>query len=268
MVVSATERSARLVSKTEAHGQVYLVVFKDGIRLDDCPPMMFGDPEAMQVLHDLEDGYFPEILKERFPDGVPIRLVDKSKHSLHDTSLQPHGILTKSPSPPLLRTTPHDTVVTAPTVVQQTSPPASPAITSPLAARGHHSCPILNLSSLPATSSSFSSSITTETSTFPLTIKVQARTGPIAILHCDARDTPRALADYLLKHGMLPASSSAVERSFRPGRPTARSRQGFWMPRARQPGGGTAGGGLLDEDEAFVDVLGPSAVGSVVLYWD
>lgn len=61
-----------------------LTFFQDGVKLGDCAFHDFRQPQAQQLLRDILDGYFPYILKDRYPDGVLLRVMDRMAHSFED----------------------------------------------------------------------------------------------------------------------------------------------------------------------------------------
>ncbi|KXZ46755.1 hypothetical protein GPECTOR_41g720 [Gonium pectorale] len=61
---------------------VNLVIFRDGLQIHTLPAKPFADSASSAVLRDIMDGYFPYVLKNDFPDGVPLRVVDRSGESI------------------------------------------------------------------------------------------------------------------------------------------------------------------------------------------
>jgi hypothetical protein len=61
---------------------VKLMIFKDGLVLHQCPPLLYSNAAADGILSDIFDGYFPSALRCEFPDGIPIKLVDRSSQTL------------------------------------------------------------------------------------------------------------------------------------------------------------------------------------------
>lgn len=68
---------------------VRLVVFRDGLQLHRQPARPYTDPSSKAVLQDVLDGYFPYVLKNEFPNGVPIKLVDRLGERMSQAS--PHA---------------------------------------------------------------------------------------------------------------------------------------------------------------------------------
>lgn len=54
-----------------------LSFFQDGVKLGRCNFQPFGSRAAQQLLQDILDGYFPYELKEEYPDGVMLKVVDR-----------------------------------------------------------------------------------------------------------------------------------------------------------------------------------------------
>jgi hypothetical protein len=65
---------------------VKLMIFKDGLVLHQCPPLLCSSAAADGILSDIFDGYFPSALRGEFPDGIPIQLVDRSSQTLADAT--------------------------------------------------------------------------------------------------------------------------------------------------------------------------------------
>ncbi len=76
---------------------VRLVLFQDGLQLHRSAAKSYSDPASVALLKDVLDGYFPSALKQEFPDGIPIKVVDRTSettssaaaargnvHSFHD----------------------------------------------------------------------------------------------------------------------------------------------------------------------------------------
>jgi hypothetical protein len=58
--------------------EVQLWVFADGLRLHRCPPQPYSSAAARAVISDVLEGYYPAALRDEFPDGVAIQLVDRA----------------------------------------------------------------------------------------------------------------------------------------------------------------------------------------------
>jgi|JI6StandDraft_1071083.scaffolds.fasta_scaffold01045_22 hypothetical protein len=53
--------------------------FADGIAIKGYPFFSYKTKESLQVLGDILDGYFPYILKQKYPNGVYMKVVDKTE---------------------------------------------------------------------------------------------------------------------------------------------------------------------------------------------
>lgn len=51
--------------------------FANGIAIKGYKFFPYKSKESLQILSDLVDGYFPFVLKARFPNGVFLKVVDK-----------------------------------------------------------------------------------------------------------------------------------------------------------------------------------------------
>jgi len=58
-----------------------LTIFSDGVKLGRLVFHAFGEPMAQQILRDILDGYFPYVLKTEHPDGVSMKVVDRTSHT-------------------------------------------------------------------------------------------------------------------------------------------------------------------------------------------
>ena len=54
-----------------------LIFYKNGVHLEGFPIFYFGSHDAVSLIADLLDGYFPRQLEKSFPDGVLLEVVDK-----------------------------------------------------------------------------------------------------------------------------------------------------------------------------------------------
>lgn len=52
--------------------------FADGIAIKSYPFFSYKSKESLQVLADILDGYFPYILKAKYPNGVFMKVIDKT----------------------------------------------------------------------------------------------------------------------------------------------------------------------------------------------
>jgi hypothetical protein len=67
-------RGAQLVAP-EAVG---LIVYSDGLKLHTHKFCKYDEKVCKSLVADIMDGYFPAALKHEFPDGVPLKVLDKS----------------------------------------------------------------------------------------------------------------------------------------------------------------------------------------------
>jgi len=61
----------------QAPHAIPLTLYRNGLMLFNGPGRLYSDSTARMAMRDLQDGYFPWELKERYPQGVPICVVDK-----------------------------------------------------------------------------------------------------------------------------------------------------------------------------------------------
>eukprot|EP00928_Gymnodinium_smaydae_P018063 TRINITY_DN16878_c1_g2_i1.p1 TRINITY_DN16878_c1_g2~~TRINITY_DN16878_c1_g2_i1.p1 ORF type:complete len:724 (-),score=138.54 TRINITY_DN16878_c1_g2_i1:6-1919(-) len=64
-----------------------LTFFEDGFKLGARPLQAYNSQRAHQLVRDIIDGYFPYELKDEFPDGVTMKVVDRTAHR-HEEWLQ------------------------------------------------------------------------------------------------------------------------------------------------------------------------------------
>lgn len=79
----AEKDSARWVAdgaihKFKALESVPIFLYKNGLILKGFPFKPYSSNQAQSLLSDILDGYFPFDLKHKYPDGVPLRVVDKT----------------------------------------------------------------------------------------------------------------------------------------------------------------------------------------------
>jgi hypothetical protein len=58
--------------------------FANGIAIKGFKFFPYKSKEALQILGDLIDGYFPYVLKRKYPNGVFMKVVDKVAESFND----------------------------------------------------------------------------------------------------------------------------------------------------------------------------------------
>jgi hypothetical protein len=76
--VGRAVESGNNVRKFHERKIINLVFYLDGLCLNDGPFRPYHWPAAQAVVQDLVDGYFPYEFKQNHPDGVPLKVFDKS----------------------------------------------------------------------------------------------------------------------------------------------------------------------------------------------
>jgi hypothetical protein len=81
--IVAEKDAARWVSQGSVHRfkapeSICITFFKNGLIMQGYPFRPYSSKEAQSLLSDILDGYFPYDLKKKYPDGVPLRSVDRS----------------------------------------------------------------------------------------------------------------------------------------------------------------------------------------------
>lgn len=66
------------VNKFEPQKEFNIWFFKNGLQMKGFKFYPYHSKEAQSVLSDILDGYFPYDLKEKFPNGVPLKPIDKT----------------------------------------------------------------------------------------------------------------------------------------------------------------------------------------------
>jgi len=96
------EQDAKIVK--DAHGvarfrqvdPVPIAFWADGLQIDGFPFWKYAHPSAKRVLGDLAEAYFPYCLKDKFPEGVLLKAVDKTSEPFDDKkagqALAPQGL--------------------------------------------------------------------------------------------------------------------------------------------------------------------------------
>lgn len=73
--VMATDGNRGLIKERDT---VYVCVYADGIVVNSGLFRPYGWPLCDALLHDVLEGYYPYEFKDKYPDGFPIEIVDKS----------------------------------------------------------------------------------------------------------------------------------------------------------------------------------------------
>ena len=89
-------RKAGGAASLQTPDPVRLVLFRDGLQVHRSQPRPYDDPAGLGILRDIIDGYFPSVLKNEFPDGVPLKVIDCTQESMasntaSSSSSQPGG---------------------------------------------------------------------------------------------------------------------------------------------------------------------------------
>lgn len=58
---------------------VHVVIYANGIVVNQGAFRPYGWPLCDAFLHDLADGYYPYEFKDKYPDGFPVEVIDKTK---------------------------------------------------------------------------------------------------------------------------------------------------------------------------------------------
>jgi len=66
------------IHKFKAPESVPIMLYKNGLILKGFPFKPYSSNQAQSLLSDILDGYFPYDLKHKYPDGVALRVVDKT----------------------------------------------------------------------------------------------------------------------------------------------------------------------------------------------
>lgn len=81
--IIAEKDAARWVAQGAVHRfkapeSICITFFKNGLIMQGYQFRPYSSKEAQSLLSDILDGYFPYDLKKKYPDGVPLRSVDKT----------------------------------------------------------------------------------------------------------------------------------------------------------------------------------------------
>lgn len=147
------------VSKFKQQDPVPICFWQNGLQVGDCPFWSYSHANAARVLADISEAYFPYCLKEQFPEGVLLRVVDKVKEPYDEQKakevLFPQGghILGSQPKPTALVGRLPDKVIKSGQVVHVAGPvaamvgPVDGVETLDLLAQGRlESAPVVTLS--------------------------------------------------------------------------------------------------------------------------
>lgn len=57
-----------------------LIFFADGLKLGEWAFQQFDSPSSQHLIRDILEGYFPYVLKDDFPNGVELKVVNRTAH--------------------------------------------------------------------------------------------------------------------------------------------------------------------------------------------
>jgi len=77
------------------HDPLMISFYKNGIVIEGFPFHPYHSKEAQAMLSDILDGYFPYDLKAKYPEGVPLKVIDKTSEKYN-----PKGIPSQEPKLP------------------------------------------------------------------------------------------------------------------------------------------------------------------------
>lgn len=63
---------------------VPLTFFADGVKLADWSFMLYTSPTTQKVIKDILDGFFPKLLQEEHPNGIALRVVDRTGNAFKE----------------------------------------------------------------------------------------------------------------------------------------------------------------------------------------
>ena len=65
------------VSRFKKKEPLLIVFFKNGVMLKGFPVFLYGSKDAVNLIADILDGFFPKQLEKAYPDGVLLKVVDQ-----------------------------------------------------------------------------------------------------------------------------------------------------------------------------------------------
>ena len=74
------------------HDPLNIRFYKNGIILDGFPFHPYHSREAQGMLSDILDGYFPYDLKRKYPEGVPLKVVNNTTEKYESKGVESKGI--------------------------------------------------------------------------------------------------------------------------------------------------------------------------------
>ena len=68
----------------QAPDPINLILYANGLVLFSGPFRPFTDPSTRCIVRDILDGYFPSELQRRYPEGVPLKVLECLNLSVDD----------------------------------------------------------------------------------------------------------------------------------------------------------------------------------------
>jgi len=65
-----------VVCYIQAPDPVNLILYANGLVLFNGPFRPFSEPSTRSMVRDILDGYFPSELQDRYPEGIPLKVLD------------------------------------------------------------------------------------------------------------------------------------------------------------------------------------------------
>jgi len=71
--------------KFKRRDPISFCIYKNGIELEGFPFYKYSQKEAQLILEDILDGYFPAILRDKFPEGIPFELISELDNDYNES---------------------------------------------------------------------------------------------------------------------------------------------------------------------------------------
>lgn len=84
----------------KTHSDVEIFFYQNGLMINGFTFYPYYSKQAQSVLSDILDGYFPYDLRIKYPEGVPLRMVDKTTEVYNSTTLKSAGAGVEPPKAP------------------------------------------------------------------------------------------------------------------------------------------------------------------------
>lgn len=96
---SGGKNGGAIYARLVAEEVLPLTFFQDGVKLGPCSFQFYHSRAAQQLIQDIMDGYFPYELKQDYPDGVMLKVIDRvsqtfaawKENASHDRDLAGSG---------------------------------------------------------------------------------------------------------------------------------------------------------------------------------